>query len=388
MKILLTIHHNLNPNSGASGSTFHLGQCYEKLGHEVTYYSYDNLPKWLPEKLHSLTFPEFVSSYISQLVQLHHVDVVDASTGDAWVWAKWLQHLFQRPPLLVARSHGLEHIAHLERLQEFQRGNLRLSWKYPLYYGGFRLWEVATSMCCADLVFLLNQRDRHFAITQLGVSSAKAHLVANGIPEKFLNLKFEPTPLSQNAPLGIVQLGTYIPRKGIHYSAPALNKILINYPEVKVSFLGTACPEAKVYADFAPQVHDRIQVVPYYSHDSLPTLLRGHQIKVLASLSEGFAKALIEAMACGLAPVATAIPGPIDFIKDNHNGILVPSRDQQAIEQALKRLILERTYLDQLRHHAYATAQEYCWIDVAQKRLSLYQQAQRHKYNFDKKKDL
>jgi len=57
---------------------------------------------------------------------------------------------------------------------------------------------------------------------------------------------------------------TYIPRKGIHYGVPALNKILTRYPQVEVSFVGTCCSEAQVYADFEPSVHDRIRVVPRY----------------------------------------------------------------------------------------------------------------------------
>jgi hypothetical protein len=81
-------------------------------------------------------FPEFLASQILALSQKRAVDVVDASTGDAWVWVKLRRS--SNSPALVTRSHGLEHIMHLlENLEETHLGKLHLSGKYPLYHGGF-----------------------------------------------------------------------------------------------------------------------------------------------------------------------------------------------------------------------------------------------------------
>lgn len=375
MKILLTIHHELNLNAGAPGVTWQLGQEYQKLGHEVQYYTFDNLPRKLPGLVEQVMFPEFVASQISALSRKQAVDVVDASTGDAWVWAKMRRRSTDNRPLLVTRSHGLEHIYHIENLEEAKRGNLRLSWKYPLYHGGFRLWEVATSLRCADLALLLNRRDSKYAVEKLEVKPERTRIVANGIPEVFLNLTFEPMPEVGDSTIRIAQVGTYIPRKGIHYSAPALNTILARYPQVKVSFLGTGASEAEVYTDFEPAVRDRIQVVPRYTHETLPTLLRGHHIKLFPTLFEGFSLALIEAMACGLAPVTTAIPGTMEIVCDGHDAMLIPSRNSRAIEQALERLIADRPYLEKLRRNAHASAQRYSWARIARDNLTFYEEA-------------
>lgn len=375
MKILLTIHHELTPNAGAPGVTWQLGQEYQKLGHEVEYYSFDNLPHQLPGLAKGVMFPEFVAHQISALSKQQAVDVVDASTGDAWVWAKMRQSPKKNRPILVTRSHGLEHTVHLEHLEEVKQGNGHLSWKYPLYHGGFRLWEVANSLRYADLALLLNRRDLDYAVEKLGVKPERTRLVANGIPEVFLNLIFEPTPETEDATIGIAQVGSYIPRKGIDYGVPVLNAILARYPNVKVSFLGTGCSEAEVHADFDQAVRDRILVIPRYSHETLPTLLKRHQIKLFPSLWEGFSLALPEAMACGLAPVATALPGQMELVRDGHDAILIPTRDSRAIEQALERLITDRPYLDLLRHNAYATAQRYSWARIALDNLGFYEEA-------------
>ncbi len=373
MKILLTIHHNLDPNTGAPGSTLKLGQEYQKLGHQVEYYSFDNLPSWIHAKAKSLVFAWFVAVHIANLCRQQAVEIVDASTGNAWIWAKMRLKPRAKLPVLVTRSHGLEHIVHLEQLESAKQGKLRLSWKYPLYHGGYRLWEVAISMRCADLVFQRNHHDLEYATKQLGIRAEQSHVVPYGIPKTFINLPFEPSLAS--APIAIALIATYIPRKGIDYSIPALNTILARYSQITVSMLGTGCSAAEVHRDFKPDLRDRVRVIPHYHHDQLPTLLQGHQIKLFPSLAEGFGIVLLEAMACGLAPIATAIDGPKEIVSDGEDGILIPPRDSQAIEQALERLISDRAYLAELRRHAYATAQNYSWASVAQQQLSLYEKA-------------
>jgi len=383
MRILLTIHEKLDPDSGSAGSTIKLGQQYKKLGHEVQYYSFNDLPN-LPHKIKSLVFPEFVAAHISMLANKRAVDIVDASTGDAWLWAKALQNSKRSHPLLITRSHGLEHLHHIDELETARRKKLRLSWKYPLYRGSVRLWEVATSICNADLVYLLNRQEAKFVTEHLGVQPERINIFPNGIPETFLNLPFQPISEAKGSVIRIAQVGTYIPRKGIQYGAPALNRILLRHPQVHISFLGTGRQTIEdVHADFEPVVRDRVRVVQRYPHEMLPTLLKEHQIKLFPSLSEGFGKSLIEAMACGLAPVTTATAGPMEIVRDGYDAIVVPTHDSQAIEQALERLITDRPYLEQLRHNAHSTAQRYSWQRIAQERLCVYEEALR-KRNYSK----
>lgn len=374
MKLLLTTHDYLNPNSGAAGSTLKLGQKYQKLGHHVTYYSYNDLPKSLPGNLKYFIFPFCVASFLWGQNSQKKFDVVDGNTGDLWIWAKWLSKLQANSPLLVSRSLGLEHIGHLQNKDDAARGDLSLSWKYYLYRGGIHLWEVKQSLRHADLIFLLNSEEHKYAVEVLGVSPDKVHIVANGIPDYLLNLPFEPIT-EENKTIRIAQVGTFIQRKGIKFSVPALNNILSRYPNVEMSFLGTMCSADEVYANFNPNVRDRIKVIPRFKHETLPELLKGHHIKLFPPLSEGFGKALIEAMACGLAPVTTAAGGPLDIISDRHDGLLVPLRDSQAIEQALEDLITDRSQLNKLRQNAYHTAQKYSWQSCARERMSLYEEA-------------
>jgi len=372
LNIILVIHHYLDPNTGAAGAAYQRSLEYKKLGHKAEVYSFKNLPEWMPGKVKSVLFPYFAAGYIIQSIRKQRIDVVEALNGDTWLWGMLKWKLYG--PLSVTHTQGLEHTFHKELLEEARRGNVRLSWMDLLYFGGVRLWEEATSLRRADLVLFLNRYDLNYAVKELGVKPERARIVANGIPGNFLNLPFGATPVAQDALIRVAQVGSYIPRKGIKYTAPALNAVLTRHPQVQATFLGTGYSADQVLADYDPSVRTRIKVVSRYTRAELPTLLEGHHIKLFSSLAEGFSLGLVEAMACGLAPVVTATPGALEIAQDAHDALIVPARDSQAIEQALERLIIDRSLLDRLRRNAHSKAQLYSWSRIAQQTLDLHEE--------------
>ena len=69
--------------------------------------------------------------------------------------------------------------------------------------------------------------------------------------------------------------------------------------------------------------------------------IRDAELYVLSSDLEGMPNALIEAMALGLACVATDCPsgGPADLIKHKSDGILVPVNNPQVMSEAMSFLV-------------------------------------------------
>lgn len=371
MKILMTIHHRLEHSAGAPGVTLRLAEEFRQLGHETTVLSFDDLQLRRPERAQALMFPYLVARRVNRPAD--RWDVLDASSGDAWFYASVARQRRDRP-LIVFRSHGLEHTAHERLVQEARRGAVKLSWKYPLYHGGFRLWEVTRSLRSADIVLLLNAADGAYVGRHLAVPSHKVRIVRNGVPESFLGQALQIASPGTNQSITIAQVGSYRAMKGIAYGSKALSNILRRHPHLRVRFLGTLAPAELVLRDFHADVRERIAVIPRFAHDELPALLAGCQIKFFPTLSEGFGLALVEAMACGLAPVTTATPGPSMIVVDGENGLLVPPADSAALEAALERLITDPALLAKLRKRALMDAQGYSWRRVAQEQLALYEE--------------
>jgi glycosyltransferase involved in cell wall biosynthesis len=372
MNILLSIHHKLNKNEGAPGVTYQLYQEYEKLGHKASIYSIDDIPSYVPNKLKSLLFPFYLFSYVRKNASKLKLNIIDASSGDAWILS--LLSKKNHDTVIITRSHGLEHTVHQALLDQQRQGNVKLSWKYPIYHGGIRLWEVATSFRKADGCLFLNDYDLQYAVTKLKTNEQFSRTISNGLPDYFINLGVTIESISDKETIHIAQVGSYIPRKGILYTAKAMNSILRIYQNVELSFIGTGTSLERVLLDYDPEVHNRIHIISRYNHEELPDLLIGKHILLFPSLAEGFPLVLIEAMACGLLPIATETPGPLMILKDGYNAIIVPPANNESIESSLHAMIGNKERMNQLRSNAYKAAQQYKWSEIAIETIHYYEE--------------
>jgi len=72
-------------------------------------------------------------------------------------------------------------------------------------------------------------------------------------------------------------------------------------------------------------------------------------VVVLSSaLPEPFGRTVIEGMAAGRPVIATAAGGVLDIIDDGVNGLLVPSKDSQAMAQAIMTVLSDPARAEQM----------------------------------------
>ena len=74
-------------------------------------------------------------------------------------------------------------------------------------------------------------------------------------------------------------------------------------------------------------VRDRVRFVPPQPHHILSTYYRAADAVVVPSRSESFGLVALEASACGVPVVASAVGGLLTLVDHGESGFLVPDRD-------------------------------------------------------------
>jgi glycosyltransferase involved in cell wall biosynthesis len=83
----------------------------------------------------------------------------------------------------------------------------------------------------------------------------------------------------------------------------------------------------------------RVHVVGLLPHDQLLELFRLSWVHVYASEPWVLSWSVLEAMACGVALVATDTPAIRDVVTSGRDGVLVPRRDPEALASAITALL-------------------------------------------------
>lgn len=102
--------------------------------------------------------------------------------------------------------------------------------------------------------------------------------------------------------------------------------------------------------------------------------LKVSDIFVLPSLSEGLSNSLLEAMANGLAIVATNIAGNKEVIINKKNGLLVNKRDIKELANAVVKLINNYSLRNELGQQALLNIRSYDINKIAEAYLALYEE--------------
>jgi glycosyltransferase involved in cell wall biosynthesis len=103
------------------------------------------------------------------------------------------------------------------------------------------------------------------------------------------------------------------------------------------------------------------------------TYLQASDIFVFPTEKEAFGISLIEAMACGLPVIATAVGGLKDILEHGKNGWVVRAGDEDGLHQALHRMLSDPVLAESLGQTARQTVQErYSAQQVTQAYVDLF----------------
>jgi len=197
-------------------------------------------------------------------------------------------------------------------------------------------------------LFAVTEELRHYYVKQIGVAAERMAVIENGVDvERYRRDPRARTDVCER--LGIDRQRTLIgcvarldPVKDhgtlLLASAELLKEnrplhllVVGDGPErSRLEQMAADIPALRQHVTFTGQVSD---VVPWLS---------ALDIFILPSLSEGMSNVLLEAMAVGVAPVATAVGGNTSILDGGAFGCLFPPGDVAALANCLKELTANR----------------------------------------------
>lgn len=146
---------------------------------------------------------------------------------------------------------------------------------------------------------------------------------------------------SEDMVIGTV--GRLSPEKGFEYLISAIRDVVNVYPQTKVLIVGNGDDRYRLSLQVKVNELELSSYIIFAGfYEDVPQILRCMDIFSLPSLSEGFNRGLLEAMACGLPVVTTAVGGNVEIVQDGVNGLLVPPHNPAALASAITKLLKDK----------------------------------------------
>ncbi|TNM67129.1 glycosyltransferase family 1 protein [Streptomyces sp. NP160] len=188
-------------------------------------------------------------------------------------------------------------------------------------------------------------RDEVAELDALATPRRRPAVVPCGVDVEHFEPEGPAEPRAAGSPrFRLVSVGRLVERKGVETAVRALAVL----PDVELVVAGGPPPhelhldpEAVRLRSVARSlgVADRLLLVGQVEQPDVPRLLRSADVSVNVPWYEPFGIAPLEAMACGLPVVGTAVGGLLDTVVEGSTGALVEPRDAAALAAAVRGLL-------------------------------------------------
>jgi len=267
-----------------------------------------------------------------------------ASSGEmdlraAWALARVLKAL--RPAVVQAHdAHAVAMVAiarSLGRLNPAPRFVVSRRVDFHIRRNTFSRWKYSQ----VDLFLCASEAIRRMLIGD-GVPPERATTVHDGVDlehvaaARRLDLHAE-LWLPSGAPL-VGNVAALVPHKGHRYMIRAAATVVRQVPDARFVIIGEGELEAVLRKQIKDLHLERHVLLAGFRPDAL-SLQKGFDLFAMSSVTEGMGSVLLDAMAMGQAIVATRAGGIPEVITHDRTGVLVPTRNAEALAGAIVSLL-------------------------------------------------
>jgi L-malate glycosyltransferase len=145
--------------------------------------------------------------------------------------------------------------------------------------------------------------------------------------------------LPHRAPV-VGNVAALVPHKGQRHLIEAAHLVIQQMPDVRFLILGEGELRDSLERHVREHHLEKHVFLPGFRTDVLGCM-KSFDLFVMSSVTEGLGTALLDAMACGKAIVATRTGGIPEVVEDGETGRLVPPRDHAAMAQAILAMLAD-----------------------------------------------
>ena len=364
------------PRDARLGSTkvaLKLQEEFRALGHTCDVLLADDLGAFPRNRLARQAFAPIAAALaVTRAIRANGpYDVVDVASAEG-LWLGVLRRLGLFRAAVVARSNGLEHLNYRRMLGDHDAGVLHKPWTRRWWYPAVRLSQVAAAARVADRLILLNEGDRAFALARGWKREPCVDLVPHGVSGRFLS---DVSPADHPRGGGILFCGTWDAMKGVQYLAAAHSTLVARGRMAPLTVLGGGLPSETILSAFSPAARPHVTVIDRVAEEDVIAAYRSHDVLVLPSSYEGFGMVVLEAMSQRLPVVATPVGCATILIQHEATGLIVPTRNADALAAALDRLLADAALRARLAEAALARVAGMTWTRTAEATLAVYARA-------------
>lgn len=195
--------------------------------------------------------------------------------------------------------------------------------------------------------------------------------IPNGVDDEFLQIS---RPRDSGQGVDVLAVGNLVPNKAMDLIIRAV--AALEDPGLRLNIVGDGTEKLGLRALAGRlAVTERVHLAGPVPHCLINTVYRDADIFVLASYSEGRPNVLVEAMASGVAIIASRIDGVTELIEHDRTGLLFDPGDSEQLATCIRLLRDE----PERRHRLGAAARRFVtdnsllWSQTADRYLQLYQ---------------
>ena len=365
MRFLVGSDYARDPNAGAAGTIYWTNQALRELGHEVDEFwgadlrrriRHGNLHYWLE-------LPGAFRREVAARCGRRAYDAVILDQPHAFLAGEYLQA--HHPEILFFnRTQGWEGQADeaMQRLPPvagppgIPRGWAQAALRRRLARHQDRV------AACADGILAGCTPVPDYLERKYGYPRDRVAVIPYGVTAEFIRRAPSTQPDRWRRILHVAQ---FAPFKAPEIVAAVFSRILRERPDVQAGWVCDPRHQGQVRELFAPELRERVQLHPWADQRELVSRYDAYGIFLFPSHYEGFGKTPFEAMARGLAVVATRVGGLVDLVRDGENGFLCVPGDVDGLGRRVAQLLADPARAAQIGAQARRDAGVLTWSNHA-----------------------